>query len=158
MFRTILAALVLLTGLSGTVWACPDYSLSGERYDATGRQLYSEKSFFVRAGGNNNIQYCSNVRPRTDRGRGYVTTAPDFTFYLTGMERYKLVISVVSNCDSVLLINTGSANWYYDDDDNGNLDARISLTRPSNGWMDIWVGTHDGAVCDANLRMETFDR
>ena len=55
-------------------------------------------------------------------------------------------------------INTGAANWYYDDDDNGNLDARITLTRPSNGWMDIWVGTHDGSVCDAVLTLETFNR
>lgn len=156
--RLILASAFALLTMMTAAWACPDYSLSGDRYDATGRQLYSEKQFRVRAGGSNNIEYCRNVRPRTDRGRGYVTTAPDFTFYLSGMDRYSLVISVVSRCDSVLLINTGSANWYYDDDDNGNLDARISLTRPSNGWMDVWVGTHDGSVCDAILSLETFDR
>ena len=96
------------------------------------------------------------IRPRTDRGRGYFTSTPDFTFRLWGLDGYSLVISVVSECDSALLINTGQANWYYDDDDNGNLDARISLTRPSNGWLDVWVGTHDGSVCDAILSLETF--
>ena len=67
-------------------------------------------------------------------------------------------LKVVSECDSVLLVNTGAMNWYYDDDDNGNLDALITLTRPSNGWLDVWVGTHDGEVCDAVLSLETFDR
>jgi len=74
------------------------------------------------------------------------------------MGRYQLVISVVSECDSILLINTGAVNRYYDDDDNGNYDARISLSRPSNGWLDIWVGTHDGKTCDATLSLETFNR
>ena len=74
------------------------------------------------------------------------------------MGRYKLAISVVSRCDAALLINTGSVNWFYDDDDNGNLDPRIVLTRPSNGIIDIWVGTYDGDYCDAVLSMETFSR
>jgi len=49
-------------------------------------------------------------------------------------------------------------NWFYDDDDNGNLDPRIVLTRPSNGIIDIWVGTYDGEYCDAVLSLETFRR
>jgi len=57
-----------------------------------------------------------------------------------------------------LLINTGSTSWYYDDDDNGNADARISLTRPANGRIDVWVGTYDGTYCDAKLSLETFYR
>lgn len=68
------------------------------------------------------------------------------------------MISVVSRCDSALLINTASGSWYYDDDDNGNLDPRIVLTRPLDGQIDIWVGTYDGDFCDAQLRMETFYR
>ncbi len=148
----------LLALISGTAVACPDHSQYGSVYRLSGNDLYSPKSFRVRAGGQNDIRRCPHVRPQTDRGRGFVTTAPDFSFELTGLGRYSLVISVVSECDSVLLISTGAANWYYDDDDNGNLDARISLTRPSNGWLDVWVGTHDGAVCDAVLSLETFNR
>jgi hypothetical protein len=54
------------------------------------------------------------------------------------------------------LINTASVNWYYDDDDNGDLDPKIVLTRPADGYLDIWVGTYDGAYCDAILSLETF--
>jgi hypothetical protein len=151
----VFAFLVLF---GGSALACPDYSKSGDTYELTGSELYSVHKYNVRAGGNINIEKCSNVTPQTDRGRGYVTEAPDFTFNLSGMGKYTLTVSVESDCDSVLLVNTASAGWYYDDDDNGNLDAKVNLTRPSDGWLDVWVGTHDGAVCDAMLSMETFDR
>ncbi len=153
--KVFLAAALLAFLLPAAAHACPDISLFGDRYSFTGDQLYTAKRFSVRAGGENSIQACG-IRPNTDRGAGYVTTAPDFSIQVTGMQRYTLVISTTSACDSVLLINTGAANWYYDDDDNGNLDARISLNRPSNGWLDVWVGTHDGSYCDATLSLETF--
>jgi hypothetical protein len=85
-------------------------------------------------------------------------TKPDFSFNLSGMGGYTLTVSVESECDSILLVNTASENWFYDDDDAGNLDASINLTRPANGWLDIWVGTHDGSYCDAVLSLETFNR
>ncbi len=137
--------------------ACPNYNLYGDTYELTGRSLLGGQYVNVRAGGDRSILGCG-IRFGSDRGRGYVTQAPDFSLKLSGMERYRIQFRVVSRCDSILLINTGAANWYYDDDDNGNLDARITLSRPSNGWMDIWVGTHDGSVCDATLYIETFRR
>jgi len=72
------------------------------------------------------------------------------------MAGLRLVISAVSACDAALLINTSSANWYYDDDDNGNQDPRIVLTRPVDGRIDVWIGTYDGEYCNAQLKMETF--
>jgi hypothetical protein len=72
------------------------------------------------------------------------------------MQGHRLAVSVNSQCDSTLLIMTGAENWFYNDDDNGNLDARIVLTRPSNGLYDIWVGTYDGDHCDATLTFRTF--
>ncbi len=153
-----LAALALF-GLSTGAFACPDYDLSpAEAYRATGPQLYTAASFDVIAGGDNYIWNCRNVRPGTDTGAGYFPSAPDFSFQLTKMSPYQLVISLDSECDAALLINTASTNWYYDDDDNGNLDPRIVLTRPIDGRIDIWVGTYDGEYCDATLQMETFDR
>jgi len=158
--RLIIALAAAMAWFTGAAWACPDYSMSGATYHLTGAQLYTEQRYSVRAGGSINIQNCRNVNPQTDRGRGYVTQPPDFTFNLSGMGAYSLVISTVSDCDSILLINTGTATWYYDDDDNPSsvLDARINLTRPTNGWLDVWVGTHDGQYCDAVLSMETFYR
>jgi hypothetical protein len=137
--------------------ACPDPTAYGDTYRFTGRDLYSEEQFKVVAGGENSILRCG-IKARTDSGDGWVTTPPDFSVELSGMDPFRLVLKVVSQCDSVLLVNTGAENWYYDDDDNGNLDALITLTRPSNGWLDIWVGTHDGGTCDAVLSLETFDR
>jgi len=153
---------ILLTALAAMFFgtaamACPDYNLYGDRYELSGRSMVGGKYIDVRAGGDNSITGCG-IRFGSDRGRGYVTRAPDFSLKLTGMGRYKIRFTVQSECDSILLINTGAANWYYDDDDAGNLDATITLTRPSNGWMDVWVGTHDGSVCDARLYLETFRR
>ncbi|KAA9009257.1 hypothetical protein [Histidinibacterium aquaticum] len=161
--KSILFALAAAFGVSaGAAAACPDYSNAGvSQYQASGPQLRSPAFFNVVAGGQNNLGNCSHIYTRLgsdqlEYGQSYFTTQPDFSFYLSQMGGHRLVISVVSECDAALLINTGTANWYFDDDDNGNLDPRISLTRPSNGRIDIWVGTFDGEYCDAQLRMETF--
>lgn len=145
---------------AGAAAACPNPNLPDTygTYQATGDQLFQARTFALQAGGDQRIPNCPNVQPRTDRGDGYVTSAPDYSFTLSGMSRYQLVISVVSACDAVLLINTGSVSWYYDDDDNGNGDPRITLTRPANGRIDVWVGTYDGSLCDAQLTLETFYR
>ena len=156
--RVLILTAFALVFSSISSWSCPDYSLSGETYHLSGRDLANGRSYNVTAGGDTNIANCRNVRPQTDRGQGYVMAQPDFTFNLSGMSSYRLEISVVSECDSILLINTGRANWYYDDDDNGNLDPRITLSRPSDGWLDVWVGTHDGEYCNARMTMRTARR
>lgn len=159
MFKRLLVAAFCLFGAPTVAVACPDYSIWGnESYEASGAQLRQRRDFSVVAGGENYIWNCRGINPGTDQGAGYFTTQPDFSFDLSGMNGLRLVISVVSRCDSALLINTGNVNWFYDDDDNGNLDARITLTRPSNGIIDIWVGTYDGEYCDAVLSLETFRR
>lgn len=146
---------VLLLG-SATVSACPDWTQSGDRFALTGDELFREQSFPVIAGGDTNVQGCGNVDPQTDKGAGYVMARPDFTFDLTGLSGYRLVAMVESECDSILLVNTATANWYYNDDDAGSLDARIDLTSPTDGLFDIWVGTHNGEYCEAVLSLETF--
>ena len=156
MKRTFLTAMALC-GLAGVAQACPDFSLAAaETYNAAGSQLRQPAFFNVVAGGDNYIWNCSHIRPGTDQGAGYFPAAPDFRFHLSGMSGLQLVVSVVSDCDAALLINTASANWYYDDDDNGNYDPKIVLTRPVDGQIDIWIGTYDGQYCDSQLRMETF--
>jgi hypothetical protein len=154
--RTLFLAGAVLLGSFGAAEACPDFNQWGESYEATAVNLYSRRNFGVVAGGENFIWDCPSIRPGTDRGAGYFPTAPDFTFELSKMAGYQLVISVVSACDSALLINTASVNWYYDDDDNGDLDPKIVLTHPADGYLDVWVGTFDGNYCDAVLSLETF--
>ena len=130
----------------------------------TGAQLLHRTATYTRPSRRLAFQHPELPQPETRRpivAAGYVTQPPDFTFNLSGHGLpIALVISTVSDCDSILLINTGTATWYYDDDDNPSsvLDARINLTRPTNGWLDVWVGTHDGQYCDAVLSMETFYR
>lgn len=139
--------------------ACPDYNLWGNQvYEMTGAQLYSPRAMSVQAGGNINLERC-RIRSRNWNGAmpGYVISAPDFSITVRGLTGYQIEFRTVSNCDTVLLINTAGANWYFDDDDNGNADAKIRLTQPSgDGIYDVWVGTYDGSYCDAQLIVETF--
>ena len=157
--RVLVMAALAVFGFSGAAMACPDFNLQAvEAYQASGGQLRQPKTFNVVAGGENLIWNCPNVRPGTDQGAGYFTSQPDFSFSLSNMGGLRLVVSAISECDSALLINTASGSWYYDDDDNGNLDPKITITRPANGRIDVWMGTYDGEYCNARLRMETFAR
>ena len=146
MFQRLTSAVVIAVGFGTGAMACPDFSQSGPGAALTGAQMRGGVSYQVQAGGNALVWDCPNVQPGTDRGAGYFTARPDFTFQLSGMGGNRLAVSVVSQCDAALLINTASANWYYDDDDNGNYDPKITLTRPADGYLDVWVGTYDGAV------------
>ena len=157
--KYLLCAFALAVGSVTSAAACPNFNIeASEAYQATGGQLRKPRIFNVVAGGDNYIWNCPSIKPGTDQGAGYFTSQPDFSFVLSNMRGLRLVISEVSECDSALLINTSSANWYYDDDDNGNLDPRIVLTQPIDGRIDVWMGTYDGQYCSAQLRMETFAR
>ena len=140
---------------AGAAAACPDPRIQAvETYEASGRMLDAPRSFAVIAGGSHNVVTCPEVRPRTDSGEGFFTTQADFAFDLSGLAGRRLVIGVMSECDASLLVNTGSGGWYFDDDDNGNLDPRIVLTQPSDGLVQIWVGTYDGGYCAARLTLD----
>jgi hypothetical protein len=156
---SIAAATLGLSFSAGAAVACPDWQLNGQQGSFTGEQLYQARTFEVTAGGEFPLlDTCAHIYKdlKSDKGQGFFTRRPDFTLETPGLAGYKLVISVVSDCDSTLLINTPAENWYFDDDDNGNLDAKIELTSPSSGILDIWVGTADGEFCDARLSLETF--
>lgn len=155
-FTRILSA-GLFCWASGAALACPSWDNEGANDSMTGSGLSGGgDNYRVVAGGTERLRGCG-IRFGSDSGDGSVARDPDFTFYINGLSGRKLVFSTYSECDSVLLINTGTATWYYDDDDNtaSALDARIVLTRPQNGRFDVWVGTHDGSYCDAVLNVQT---
>ena len=157
--RNILLSAALVTGsfFTASAHACPNWNLqAAEQYSGSGSYFYTPRHYNIVAGGDYSLSKCSHIRPATDVGPGFFPDRPDFRFNVSGMAAYELHIRVVSECDAALLINTASATWYYDDDDNGNLDPRIILTNPQDGPIDIWVGTYDGAYCNARLEIETF--
>ncbi len=141
----------------GVALACPQVNLNGVELRYSGGELWDAKYFDVVAGGTENLERC-NIRTGTgERAVGWVAPAPDFELYFTG-GNYSLEFRVVGapGCDTVLLINTANENWYFDDDDFGDGDAKIRLTRPSEGWYDIWIGTYDPGNCNSRLTIETF--
>lgn len=163
MWKFFAALFVLLApGMASAQNRCPDYRYDAKtQVTASSTDLWDAKYLDLRAGGDQQLALCRN--PIGNRWRrnfaGWVTVQPDVEFrYDKNRDDLALELRVVSECDSVLLINTGAKNWYYDDDDNGRGDAKIRLTRPSSGWYDIWVGTYGEANCDARLIFETFRR
>ncbi|AGI68398.1 putative Y2126 family protein [Octadecabacter antarcticus 307] len=151
--RHLFIAIAVTFSFAGAAQACPDYTIWGTNsYNSSGDQLYSPRSFNITAGGENYLPNCGFSSNET----GYFTTTPDFSFDLGNMNGYQLVISVVSNCDAALLVNSADTQWFYDDDSNGQSDPRLDLINLGSGVLDVWVGTYNGAYCDATLTLETF--
>lgn len=186
MSKLILTVLAML-GLAGAAQACPNWNLNPSygSFNLSAGQMRSPQTLSLLAGGDNYIWNCRNVNPQTDVGAGYsprsfnivaggdnylpdcgfgsnnvgyFPTTPDFSFDLSNMNGYRLEISVLSNCDAALLVNTADTQWFYDDDSNGQADPRINLSdrQVGNGVLDVWIGTYDGDYCDATLTLETF--
>lgn len=158
--RKIFALSAALAFVGAAASACPSWQNNGRTASFTGSGLSGGgRTVEIAAGGTQRLRGCG-INFGSDSGDGYVTRDPDFTFRIDGLSGRQLVFSTYSECDSVLVINTGNANWYYDDDDNtaSALDARIILTRPRDGVYDVWVGTHDGSVCNAYLNVQTVRR
>lgn len=157
--QRIISTSVALILLGSAAVACPDpESAASNTYDVAGEALQVAQTFSVTAGGENPVLACGDVQPSTDRGEGFFAIQPDFAFDFSGLAGFGLEISASSDCDTVLLINTSSSNWYYDDDDSGDDQPQIVLTKPVDGQIQIWVGTYDGAYCNAQLKLETFSR
>ncbi len=154
--KRLLLILVFML-VPGVALACPDWQQDPyyKQLRYSGPQLYNPKSFDVVAGGDQRLAGCGIRNNTQGKPRGIVSYAPDFELVFRG-NGYELEFRVESDCDSILLINTGAGNWYYDDDDAGNLDAKIRLNAASDGVYDIWIGTREPGNCNARLILETF--
>ena len=148
---------VFLATAAGGAAACPDETEYGDTLRVfSGKALYFGQQFDVQAGGVNSILECGVP----GGGSGYVQSNPDFTFHIHNMLGYDLTISVMSECDSVLLVNTPAEFWVYNDDVEGNFaeDAGIILAEPGDGLLDVWVGTYSEGLCDATLSLEAVEK
>ena len=75
---------------------------------------------------------------------GWIADAPDYRLiYKAGA--LPLIITVESDVDTTLIINTPNGNWLCDDDGGGDLDPRVKLSKPQSGQYDIWVGTYNNS-------------
>jgi len=147
-----LSLATLFCGSSVVLAACPDYAKSGKRYEFSAEDAYSAKTYTIEAGGNLDLSQCAKMP-----GEGWVTEAPDFTFKLTANPNNRAIeFKVTSKCDSVLLINTPTSKWQFDDDSNGALDPKIRIAAATTGYYDIWIGNVEKGYCDATLKVETF--
>jgi hypothetical protein len=89
---------------------------------------------------------------------GNIANAPDFELTYTAGS-LDLYISVISDSDTTLVINTPSGNWICDDDSGGDLDPSVRMEKPSSGVYDIWVGTYGSStVNDATLYISELGR
>ncbi|WP_217520162.1 hypothetical protein [Roseicyclus elongatus] len=132
------------------VAGCPNPAYGGQAVSYNANQLFTSQSLGVLAAGSTPLSSCPGID-----GRGYVNAAPDYSFYLSGMDPYGLELDVDAACDATMLVRTADGMWHFDDDSDGNLDPRLTLQRPTvlNGRMDVWVGTYGGNSCNATLNM-----
>ena len=109
--RRLLITVLAFLGLAGAAQACPNWSLTPNygAFNVSVGQLYSGQQLSLTAGGDNYVWNCPNVNPRTDRGAGYFTSAPDVRIFVNGIEGNRLTFEVRSNCDSALLITASSS-------------------------------------------------
>ncbi len=151
--RHLLIAIAAIFSFLSAAQACSDYALwSSNTYNLSVDKLYSPQSYDIREGGENYLSKCGFNINET----GYFTTTPDFSFGLSKMNGYRLVVSVLSNCDAALLVNRANSQWLYDDDSNGKADPRLELSNLGKGVLEVWVGTYNDGYCDATLTLETF--
>ncbi len=152
--RRLLALLpVLALSLCATMAAaCPDVDQDGQDIFYDSDDLWTPHSFDVVAGGEEDLDYCDFGFSAS----GHVAGPPDFELHYTRTANHNLRFTAEGNCDTVLLINTGAGNWFYDDDGSGEADSEIELIAPSEGIYDIWIGTFSSGNCNAELQIETF--
>lgn len=138
--RALIAlALAAAVTTAGRAEACPDY-----RGQPTYGQIDLAQNFQpdpyrrdVVAGGPFSLTACgfSDI--------GWVAADPDFDLYYTTTGGYDLTIAVESTVDTILLVNGPDGTWYYDDDNGIGAGAKVTISNPTSGLYDIWIGTYD---------------
>jgi hypothetical protein len=101
------------------------------------------------------VNLTAGGRIRTNLGgvTGWVANAPDFKLYYKAGNYLPLTIRVESAADTILLVNLPDGTWLANDDSGGNRNPMIRLSRPMSGRYDIWVGTYNGGLAPARLKI-----
>lgn len=151
-FTRTFAAAVAVVSLPAMASAyCPSYANSGAGLSYSSDDAWTPRSHSVIAGGNLNLSNCGSVP-----GVGYIVESPDFTLQYDAQGQGRaLELRVNASCDAVILVNTASAQWQFNDDYQGT-DPGIRIPNAPSGQYDIWVGTYNESTCSAELIVETF--
>ena len=150
--KTLLCAAGLTIMSTAAFATCPDFSPSTETHWFTGYDLGVEAGFDVIAGGDNNLENCGPGE------LGWVATPSDFGFNVEEMDGLTINFGVVSECDTVLLVNDPMGEWHYNDDANVavmTVDPMLDIIG-LDGLYNVWVGTIDGSYCEAKLLVATY--
>ncbi|WP_421861072.1 peptidase S1 [Oceanicaulis sp.] len=85
---------------------------------------------------------------------GYIANAPDLRLNYRASEGLPLIISVSSEADTTLVINTPTGGWACNDDGGEGSNPSIRFSAPQSGQYDIWVGTYsNGGIRPADLHI-----
>lgn len=145
----LLAAAAAILLPAAALAECPNYELMGANSAAlNAKNIGNGIAYDVVAGGDNYLPECG-----FQGVEAYVTNAPDFSFDMSGVAGRYVILSVTSACDAAMVVNNVDGKWYYDDDSNGDLDPKVNMPG-ADGWLDVWIGTYDGAYCDARLTIQ----
>lgn len=124
--------------VASTAQACPNYRLQAAFGTITLNGQSNPYTRNVTAGGGFYLPNCIN------NTAGWVAAAPDFQFTYNGIG--PLTLAIISNADTVLLINDPAGDFYFNDDADGfGLGAALYFARPLAGVYDIWIGTYNRA-------------
>jgi hypothetical protein len=94
---------------------------------------------------------------RGDCDYGRVADPPDYDLYYESETVGALYISVISEEDTTLLVNTPDGRWRCDDDSYGDLDPILVIPKAASGLYDIWVGTYGEDLVSATLYISEVD-
>ena len=112
--------LIAAAGLAVTVGAasaqqCPDWQLNGIPISTDAETAWTPQRYQMFAGGGLDLSLCTQMQ-----GRGFVTAAPNFSISYDARNFGRdLEFRVESTCDTTLLINDASAQWIFNDDEDG---------------------------------------
>ena len=130
---------------------CPSYAELGVHRENYSADAARPLTITFAAGGRINLSECQRVP-----GHGYIEIRPDFTIQYDprGMGR-TLSFRGFGECDTVLLVNTATGQWLFNDDFSGD-NPSISLPNAPVGRYDIWIGTYGPQWCMSQFQIEAF--
>ena len=114
------------------------------------QQALTKDNLDVLAGGPHRSSNCPGLFPSENVTPGHYAAPADFLFEVVGLEGHRLMLEVSGGCDTMLMVSA-NGHRFYDDDDAGDFQPQITLTRPRSGVYHVWVGTDEPDTCDAML-------